>query len=223
MKEFVQNTFKWYGQFSLLIQTSGINIFIDPYNLPDDINIRADYILFTHSHFDHLSFEDLEKISTKNTPMFAPSDVYSKLLDKDYKNISKVKPFEKIRIRNIDIETVPMYNIVKTQYHPKENNWVGYVFTIDEKRIYITGDTERIPEMKNINADIIFITLGQVYTMNSVDEAVEAVLDTGAKLAIPVHYGMYEGTKEDAENFCKKLEEKGVETMCLEFLGAKEK
>jgi L-ascorbate metabolism protein UlaG (beta-lactamase superfamily) len=85
---------------------------------------------------------------------------------------------------------------------------VGYIVEIDGVKVYHAGDTERIPEMKNIDCDIALLPLGQTYTMNSVEEAAEAALDTGAEVAIPIHYGMYEGTKEDAEKFKELLDGK---------------
>jgi L-ascorbate metabolism protein UlaG (beta-lactamase superfamily) len=106
-----------------------------------------------------------------------------------------------MNIDGILIEAVPAYNIVKTNFHPKANNWVGYILTIDKIRIYHTGDTERIPEMKNMACDIILLPLGQTYTMNSVEEAAEATLDVKAKIAIPIHFGLYEGKAEDAQKF----------------------
>jgi L-ascorbate metabolism protein UlaG (beta-lactamase superfamily) len=108
----------------------------------------------------------------------------------------------------IRIETLPAYNIKKTQFHPRSAGHVGYVLTIDGVRIYHAGDTERIPEMKELNCDIALLPLGQTYTMNSVNEAAQAALDTKAKIAIPMHYDMYEGTPQDAERFKKLLEGK---------------
>ncbi len=221
MKNFVMQNIKWFGQYSLQINVNGLTVFIDPFNLPENYNQKADLVLITHSHFDHLSFDDLQKVVRENTYIYAPSDAYEKLKNKGYKNLVKVEPQMEFTFKNLKFETVPMYNIVKTQYHPKENKWNGYVLTIDNKRIYIAGDTERIPEMKNINADIVFMTLGQVYTMNSVQEAVEAVLDTKASLAIPVHYGMYEGTEDDAKKFSELLQKQGVQTIILDKLGKK--
>jgi len=222
MKDFIKQHFKWFGQFSFQIEYNDKILFLDPYNLPDDYNVKANYVLISHSHFDHLSFEDLEKVAELNTPIYGPeTEVIPKLKEKGYTNLHIVKPGDKLKIADIDIEIYPAYNIRKTQFHPRENNWVAFLFVMDNKRIYISSDTERIPEMKQIKADITIITLGQVYTMDSVEEAIEAVLDTEAKLAIPVHYGMYEGSENDAEKFCKVLEEKGIETMCLEKLGKK--
>jgi L-ascorbate metabolism protein UlaG (beta-lactamase superfamily) len=73
------------------------------------------------------------------------------------------------------------------------------------RRVWHAGDTERIPEMKTFNADIALVPLGQTYTMGSVQEAAEAVLDSGASIAIPIHYGMYEGSSSDADTFATLL------------------
>ena len=197
-----------YSQSAVKIETDGIIIWFDPYKLPESEN-RADYVFITHSHFDHLSFEDIEKIATKKTHFFAPYDCIPKLADAGYKKFTSVEPGTKDEIEdNILVETVPMYNLKKTTYHPRGNKWVGYILTIEGKRIYHTGDTERIPEMKDINCDIVFVPLGQTYTMDSVEDAVEAVLDVKAKIAIPFHYGLYEGKNEDAIKFKGLLEGK---------------
>ena len=110
--------------------------------------------------------------------------------------------------KGIAIKAVPAYNLTKTDKHPKEKKWVGYVLNFGHVTLYHAGDTERIPEMKNVNCDIILLPLGQTYTMNTINDAVKAVIDTNASVAIPIHFGMYEGKSEDAENFKKLLEEK---------------
>ena len=92
--------------------------------------------------------------------------------------------------------------------HKRNDDFAGYILTVGQSRIYHAGDTERIPEMKNIDCDIALLPLGQTYTMNSVEEAAEAAMDTGAEIAIPIHYGMYEGTKEDALEFKELLDGK---------------
>ena len=130
------------------------------------------------------------------------------LKEEGYKNITPVSPGDKVTIAGTEIEAVPMYNVEKTQYHPMENAWTGFIINIGGTRVYHAGDTERIPEMKELNCDIAMVPLGQVYTMNSVEEAAEAVLDTGAEIAIPIHYGMYEGSADDAKKFKELLEGK---------------
>ncbi|MEE4255477.1 MAG: MBL fold metallo-hydrolase [Bacteroidales bacterium] len=202
----------WYGQAAVKIDNDGQLIFIDPYQLTTDE--KADLILITHSHGDHLSFPDIERIADEQTKFVCPYDCAEQLKEAGYKNVTPVSPHEKVDIDGTEIISVPMYNIVKTQYHPKENNWTGFIINVGGTRIYHAGDTERIPEMKKVECDIVMLPLGQVYTMNSVEEAAEAAMDTGAEIAIPIHYGMYEGSAEDAKQFKQLLEDK-IEVVIL--------
>ena len=94
--------------------------------------------------------------------------------------------------------------------HMKNSNYLGYVIDFDGISVYHTGDTERIPEMKEIKCDIILVPLGQKYTMNSVEEATEVVKDTKAQIAIPIHWGMYEGSKNDALLFEELLKNRNI-------------
>jgi len=199
---------QWFGQASIKIQQSGKTIYIDPYNLkvPD----RADAIFITHPHFDHFSESDIKKIATPNTVIFCPAEVKERAVSLGVDKVYTVVPGFESEWKGICIQTVPAYNVVKTDKHPKTSNWVGYVLTLGHVKVYHAGDTERIPEMKSISCDIILLPLGQTYTMNSVDEAVNAVLDTKATVAIPIHYGMYEGNVKDAEKFGKLLSDRVV-------------
>ncbi len=97
-------------------------------------------------------------------------------------------------------------SLVAALFHPKHNGWVGYVVTVGGRRIYHAGDTERIPEMKTFSCDIALLPLGQTYTMESVEDAAAAARDVKASMAIPIHFGMYEGTQADAEKFRDLLE-----------------
>ena len=197
---------QWLGQAAVKIETNGITIYIDPYLIKQ--KDKAGYIFITHSHYDHLSEEDIKKLATKNTQIFAPYDCVPKLIDWGYHNVTGIEPGHKEEFDTFKIETVPAYNIKKTTYHPRGNKWLGYILTIEGQRIYHAGDTELIPEMKDIDCDIALLPLGQTYTMNSVEDAVQAALDVKAKTAIPIHYGLYEGTKDDAAKFRELLKDK---------------
>ena len=116
-----------------------------------------------------------------------------------------LKPGAQKIVAGVKVEAVPAYNVVKTNFHPKSNNWVGFVITISNVKIYHAGDTERIPEMKDIECDIALLPLGQTYTMNSVKDAADAAIDVKARIAIPIHYGLYEGKEEDARKFKELL------------------
>lgn len=196
----------WFGQAAVKIEAGKKIIYIDPYNI--EKSDKADIILVTHSHQDHLSPDDIAKISDGNTRFIAPKSCMEPIAKQFNMELLIAKPGLRMETGGILIEAVPAYNVVKTTFHPKENNWVGYVLTINGVKIYHAGDTERIPEMKTFTCDIAMLPLGQTYTMNSVQEAADAALDLQAKIAIPIHYGMYEGTAEDAQTFANLLKDK---------------
>ena len=195
---------QWFGQSAIKIQQSGKTIYIDPYKLK--VVDKADAIFITHPHYDHFSPEDIRKIASADTVIFCPTELKEKASALGGAKVYTVAPGFESEWKGINIQAVPAYNVVKTDKHPKSSNWVGYILTLGHVRLYQAGDTERIPEMKAISCDIILLPLGQTFTMNSIDEAVLAVLDTKATVAIPIHYGMYEGKAEDAEKFKKLLE-----------------
>jgi len=205
MKTILKNI-TWYGQSCIRIQFGEKIIWLDPHKLTKKDN--ADFIFITHSHFDHLDIESINQIFSDKTHFYGPEDCMKTLKEKGYKNLNTILPNKKLIIENFEIETIPAYNITKTDFHPKINNWLGYIFSIEETNIYFAGDTELIPEMKTVNCNIIFLPLGQTYTMNSVEDAVKAVKDSKAIIAVPFHFGMYEGTKEDAAKFKELLQNK---------------
>lgn len=194
----------WYGQSSIGIKTGKAVIYIDPVKVSSDV--KADIILITHSHGDHFSKSDIEKLSKKGTKVIASFALEGSEL---------LAPGKKTEVNGISIEAVPAYNIVKSEKHPKESAFTGYILTINDVRVYHAGDTERIPEMKNFNADIAFLPLGQKYTMNSVEEAVDSAVDVKAKIAVPMHFGKYEGTAADALKFEELATKKGIQVKLM--------
>jgi L-ascorbate metabolism protein UlaG (beta-lactamase superfamily) len=195
----------WYGQDALRIELGGKLIWVDPVGVKADE--KADIILVTHSHGDHYSAADIKKLTGPNTVALAGFDA---------SGLARIKAGESRDLGGVSVAAVPAYNIVKTGAHPKANGWVGFLIKAEGLTIYVAGDTERIPEMAAIDCDIAFIPLGQTYTMGSVAEAVQAALDVKAKMAVPVHYGMYEGTAKDADDFVAALAAKGVKATRLE-------
>lgn len=210
--EAVAESIQWFGQAAVKIMNCGKVIYIDPYQIKG--NDKADLILITHSHFDHFSPDDIKKIVATHTWILCPSDVADEAQKFGAAKVIAAQPGFNDEWHGIEIKTVPMYNVTKTDKHPKSKNWVGYLLNLCHVWLYHTGDTERIPEMKSIKTDIILLPLGQTYTMNSVDDAVAAVLDTGASVAIPIHFGMYEGTTADVDKFKELLKDK-VEVIVL--------
>ena len=187
----VMKRIKWLGGAAMTIESkSGVVIHVD---LADCIPAKkGDILLYTHPHGDHYLPRVIEESINDGAVIMAPFDIASGKI---------IKAGETSELKGIKITAVPAYNIKKAGFHPKENGWVGYVITVDGVRVYVAGDTERVPEMKNVKADIAFLPLGQTYTMNSVEEASQAAIDTGAKIAIPIHWGNYEGTIEDTVKF----------------------
>jgi L-ascorbate metabolism protein UlaG (beta-lactamase superfamily) len=194
----------WYVQSTFHTAAFGPSLYIDPISLPDGAP-KADIICITHSHQDHLSTDALKKIATDKTVIVATRDCNSKLRWVDKAEVVNLLPGESVEVAGVRIEAVPAYNITKTKFHPKSNKWVGYVVSGAGMTLYHAGDTERIPEMRAIDCDVALLPLGQVYTMNSVADAADSARDVKAEIAIPMHYGMAEGTRTDAEKFAALL------------------
>jgi len=200
----------WLNHASVKIKGSKI-VYFDPYNIHEDE--KADLILITHAHYDHCSINDVKRIAKEDTIIVTVPDCQSKLAGLKVKNVTLVSPGNKVRIGEIVIEAIPAYNIEK-QYHPKENEWVGFVLEMDGKRFYHAGDTDKIPEMKGLkNIDVAFMPVGGTFTMDA-KEAAEACSMFKPKVAVPIHYGDVVGDASDARLF------KELATDCeVEILG----
>ena len=175
-------------------------IYFDPFKLDKDYN-DADFIFITHSHYDHFSEEDILKVKKENTKIIVPEDLYNKCLDLGFKkeDILVVLPNKTYNIDNINFDTIPAYNVNKA-FHPKENNWVGYILNLDGTRYYIAGDTDITEENKKVICDVALVPIGGTYTMTA-KEAAELINIINPKVAIPTHYGTIVGKKEDADIF----------------------
>ena len=177
----------WLGHASVMLSQDALTVYIDPWKLSDTLP-KADLILVTHDHYDHFSVPDIERLRQARTRIIAPFD---HPLVTDRMGVS-----ETLTVGDILITTVPAYNISK-QFHPRVNNWVGYIVVMADKRIYHPGDTDRIPEMRDIAADVALLPVGGTYTMDA-SEACQAALDIGPRYVIPIHYGDIVGGKQDA-------------------------
>lgn len=182
----------------------GKMIYIDPYHIEKSFN-DADMIFITHDHYDHYSEEDIDKVRKNNTIFIVPENLLNKLIKKGIndENIITLDPGDAENIDEIKVEAIHSYNIDKP-FHPKENNWLGYVIEIDGIRYYIAGDTDITEENKNIKCDVAFVPVGGTYTMNF-SEAAQLVNIIKPKIAVPIHYGSIVGTKQDATDFIKLL------------------
>jgi len=215
----------WLGHASFRIKSSDNKIiYVDPFQI-DESDKKADVVLITHSHFDHCSLDDINKIIKPNSKVVIPADCQSKVMRiKTPIKMEVVEPGREINFNSIRISTVPAYNIDKS-FHPKEESWVGYIIKVDDVIIYHAGDTDVIPEMQKLTGykkkGIKFIALlpvGGRYTMNP-EEAFEAAKIIKPNIAIPMHYGKIVGSSEDAEEFVRLCKEAGIEAKILEIVG----
>lgn len=182
-------------------------IYIDPFKIDKNYN-DADIIFITHDHYDHYSEDDIEKIKKNDTVIVAPEELLTKLLRKGFRQdyIITVAPDEQDMVEGIKFETVPAYNTNK-QFHPKENDWVGYIIEIKGIRYYIAGDTDITPENKKVKCDVAFVPVGGTYTMDFKEAAI-LINEIQPKIAVPIHYGSVVGTTQDAIDFIKLLHPK---------------
>ena len=181
-------------------------IYIDPFKIDNEYH-DADIVFITHSHFDHYSEEDIDKIIKENTKLIVTEDLEQKVLEKVKKeNVISIQPEKNYLVDGINFETIPAYNTNK-QFHPKSNNWVGYVIELNGVKYYFAGDTDITEENKKVKCDVAFVPVGGTYTMTA-KEAAELVNIIKPKIAVPIHYGSVVGTNKDAEDFVIRLNEK---------------
>jgi len=198
MKQMVSNI-HWLGHASFRIEGDELVIYIDPWKLGD--SPKADLILITHDHPDHLSSEDVAKVQKKDSTIVTVSAAAAKLSGQ----IEVVRPGDEVTMRGTPIRAVPAYNVNKFRspgvpFHPQESGYVGFILTVEGQRIYHAGDTDYIPEMGSIDADIALLPVSGTYVMTA-DEAIEAVKTIKPQVAIPMHIGRGIGSLTDAEHF----------------------
>lgn len=183
------------------------NIYIDPYKIENETR-NAKYLFITHSHYDHFSIEDIEKVRNEDTIFFVTPDCKEKLLEIGVveKRIVTVAPDEMYRFNKIEVQVIPAYNVDK-EYHKKEYGWVGYLIKINGVTYYITGDTDVNEDIQNIKCDVLFVPIGGTYTMDY-KEAADYTNSIKPKYVIPIHYGTIVGKKEDGIEFAKLLDTK---------------
>ncbi|MBI1970007.1 MBL fold metallo-hydrolase [Candidatus Woesearchaeota archaeon] len=192
------------------IQGNGKIIYMDPFQLKQSYN-DADIIFISHEHFDHCSIEDLRKVIKDSTLIVCPPDCQSKLSGMKFKDTKLAIPGTKGTVEGIAFYCIPAYNTNK-KFHPRANDWIGYIITVNGKNIYHCGDTDVTSEMKALkNIDIALMAVSGTYVMTA-PEAAQAVNSFHPKVAIPMHYGEIVGTIADAEKF-KELAKCEVEIL----------
>ncbi len=192
-------TLQWLGHASFKICHEDTVIYIDPWKLKDSPH-DASLVLVSHSHYDHYSPEDIAKVSGAETKLIASTDVITK-----EKTGEMILHGLSVDLGSVRVSGVAAYNPGK-QFHPKANNWVGFIIEVGSKRIYYAGDTDLTDEMKSLKEiDIALLPVGGMYTMDAA-EAAEATKFIKPKRAIPYHWGDIVGGRADAEAFAEAAE-----------------
>ena len=150
---------------------------------------KPNLILITDIHGDHLSAETLEAVADPKAIIVAPSAVAEKLPEKLRQQTSVLANGESKTVSGVTVEAVPMYNLTadRLKYHNKGRG-NGYVVLLGGKRVYLSGDTEDIPEMRALkNIDVAFVCMNLPYTMTE-EQAASAVREFKPRIVYPYHY-----------------------------------
>lgn len=177
-------------------------IYTDPLGIkgaPHD----ADVILFTHPHFDHFSPRDVKKLLKDDTVLAAPKSMAALCGLLTGRKVIPLLPDQSAELCGVPIKTVIAYNKMKP-FHPKLMKWLGYIITIDETDIYISGDTDMTEESSRVSCDIAMLPVGGFYTVDP-EQAAQLAREIAPHTAIPVHYGKLLGGEDAPERFKKAL------------------
>lgn len=188
---------KWLAHSSFQITAEGRVIYVDLEEY-GEASEKANVILVTHSHTDHCDPEKIDKLRKDDTVIIAPADCASKIRAK----VRTLKPGEVATVGNVRVKAVHAYNTKRFRspgipFHPKGYG-VGYLITVGGKTVYHAGDTDFIPEMKELGpVDMALLPSGDTYTMNNA----EAAVAINPKIAVPIHR-----LSTNPEEFRKRVE-----------------
>lgn len=190
---------------SIRVQGSQV-LYFDPYGIEEEPH-DADVIFITHDHHDHFEPESIEKIARDDTLLVMPRSCLNAWSESGLISTQMVQmdPGQSLDIFGLLIETIPAYNL-RRPFHTRRHEWVGYVVTLDHRRIYVAGDTDLTEEAKEVRCDIAFVPVGGKYTMNA-EKAAELINIIRPDIAVPTHYGSVVGKPGDGRLFKEYVDE----------------
>ena len=205
---------------SFVIEWNGSTIAVDPVGGHSKYTSfgKADLVLITHIHGDHLSVDTVHGLAEQSTVIVAPASVAEKFPEADRVRITVLANGESVKWGEGLIEAIPMYNLSpdKQKFHPKGRG-NGYVVTFGGTRIYIAGDTADIPEMRALeDIDAAFVCMNLPYTMD-VPSAADAVLEFKPKVVFPYHYRGQGGMSDMDEFRSLVAKDPNIEVRLLEW------
>ena len=190
---------------SVRIELAGKVAWVDPFSLEEEPH-DADLIFLTHDHFDHFSPADIALAGRPDTVFVLPESIARKTAEViGPRQALTVNPGDRGEAEGIAFEAVPAYNPGK-RFHPRANNWVGYVLEAEGLRVYVAGDTDATPEAGAVRCDVALLPIGGTYTMDA-EEAAALANQIRPRVVIPIHYGSVVGTSDDFARFAAGVEE----------------
>lgn len=184
---------------TVVFEFNGKTIYVDPYGGASAFEgqKKPDLVLITDIHGDHHSQETLDGLDLSMATIVAPKAVSEKLPTGKSKGITTINNGETKMIEGVSVHALPMYNLPETEdsRHPKGRG-NGYVLTMGDKKFYLSGDTEDIPEMRALtDIDVAFVCMNLPYTMD-VDQAADAIAEFKPTIVYPYHYRGTEGLSD---------------------------
>ena len=192
-----------YCQSAIKI-SSNKNIYFDPYLIKEKTS-DADVIFITHEHYDHFDLESINNIKKDDTIIVVPNSMINKVSSLfEHNEILGVDPDKEYNIYDFKFKTVRAYNNQK-QFHPKDNNWVGYLLYLDNLSYYIMGDTDDTIDARDVKCDILFVPIGGTYTMDGKEGSILTNY-IKPKYVVPIHYKTIVGDIEEVNDFLNNLD-----------------